>query len=56
MEKQKRHDSLGEMTAFSRVWQNFAVLYDDEECNRMFKADYKHAVEHIKKCYEDIAA
>ncbi len=56
IEKQKQHDSLGEMTAFSHVWQNFAVLYDDEERNWMFKADYKHAVEHIKKCYEDMAA
>ncbi len=55
MAKQKHHDCLQEMTEFSRVWQTFPLLYDEEERNKLFALDYSSAVTKMKKSYEDMA-
>ncbi len=55
-EKQKKHDSLKDMTDFSRVWEKHPVLYDDAEHNKLFTSNYGGAVAHMNKCYEDMSA
>ncbi len=44
------------MADFSRVWQKYPVLYDEEARNKLFASDYTAVLAHMNKCYEDMAA
>lgn len=55
MAKQKRHDSLHEMTDFSRIWKEFPVLYDDNARNKLFAQDFAAGLAHLNKYYMEMS-
>ncbi len=55
MAKQKKHDCLEDMGAFSKMWKDFPILYDESARNKLFSQDYGAALEQLNKSYLAIA-
>ena len=51
----KKHDSVEEMSLFSKHWKRFPVLYDSTMRNKIFADDCKAAMHHMQQCYTELA-